>query len=48
MVNPENSHNTRLVLEKGHLWGDRDLAIPINTINNDNGQAVAFKLDKKP
>jgi sporulation protein YlmC with PRC-barrel domain len=46
MVNPENSHVTHLVLEKGHFWGDHDVAIPINAIDNYDGQVVTLKLDR--
>jgi sporulation protein YlmC with PRC-barrel domain len=47
MVNPENSHITHLVLEKGHLWGNHDVAIPIDSIDVYDGQVVTLKLDKK-
>lgn len=46
MVNPENSHITHLVLEKGHLWGEHDVAIPIDSIDAYDGQVVTLKLDK--
>ena len=46
MVNPENSHITHLVLEKGRLWGEHDVAIPINAIDDYDGQVVTLKLDK--
>ena len=47
MVNPENSHITHLVLEKGHFWGHHDVAIPIDSIDAYDGQVVTLKLDKK-
>ncbi len=34
-------------LEKGHLWGIHDVAIPIDYIDAYNGQVVSLKLDKK-
>ena len=46
MVNPETSHITHLVLEKGHLWGEHDVAIPIDSIDAYDGQVVTLKLDK--
>jgi len=46
MVNPENSHITHLVLEKGHFWGHHDVAIPIDAVDNYDGQVVTLKLDK--
>ena len=46
MVNPENSHITHLVLEKGHLWGHKDVAIPIDSVEDYDGQVVTLKLDK--
>jgi hypothetical protein len=33
-------------LEKGHFWGDHDVAIPINAIDNYDDQVVTLKLDK--
>lgn len=47
MVNPKNSHITHLVLEKGHLWGNHDVAIPIDAIDAYDGLVVTLKLDKK-
>ena len=46
MVNPENSHITHLVLEKGHLWGPHDIAIPIDSVDDYDSQVVTLKLDK--
>lgn len=46
MVNPENSHITHLVLAKGHLWGEHDVAIPIDSVDNHDRRVVTLKLDK--
>ena len=46
MVNSENSHITHMILEKGHLWGNHDVAIPIDSVGAYDGQVVTLKLDK--
>jgi hypothetical protein len=32
VVDPKTGHITHLVLREGHLWGQRDVAIPVNAI----------------
>ncbi|MCA9944595.1 MAG: PRC-barrel domain-containing protein [Anaerolineales bacterium] len=47
LVNPENSHITHLVLREGHLWGQKDVTIPISEIDRIADDVVYLKLDKQ-
>ena len=46
VVNPENCHITHLVMREGHLWGAKDVIIPISAIRDNRDEAVYLKLDK--
>ncbi|MEJ2749430.1 MAG: PRC-barrel domain-containing protein [Anaerolineae bacterium] len=46
LVNPKNSHITHLVLREGHLWGQKDITIPITEIDHIEDDVVYLKLDK--
>ncbi len=46
LVNPTNSHVTHLVLREGHLWGQKDVTIPISEIDRIEDDVVYLKLDK--
>jgi sporulation protein YlmC with PRC-barrel domain len=46
IVNPENDHITHLVLREGHLWGQKDIMIPISEIERVGTDVVYLKLDK--
>jgi len=47
VVNPENGHITHLVMREGHLWGKRDVIIPLTAMKGDTGEDTVFlKLDK--
>jgi hypothetical protein len=45
-VNPENEHITHLVMREGHLWGQKDIAIPVSEIDRAGASAVHLKLSK--
>jgi sporulation protein YlmC with PRC-barrel domain len=47
VVNPENDTITHLVLREGHLWGKKDITIPLSEIDKIADDAVYLKLDKK-
>lgn len=47
LVNPENDVITHLVLREGHLWGQKDVTIPVSDIEKITDEAVYLKLDKK-
>ncbi|MGD8404367.1 MAG: PRC-barrel domain-containing protein [Anaerolineales bacterium] len=47
LVDPENDVITHLVLREGHLWGKKDVTIPVSEIKKIAEEAVYLKLDKK-
>jgi sporulation protein YlmC with PRC-barrel domain len=47
LVDPENDTITHLVLREGHLWGKKDVTIPVSEIEKIMEGAVYLKLDKK-
>ena len=47
VINPKNGHITDLVLRQGHLWGDKDILIPVSKMLESKGDTVRLKLDKK-
>jgi len=46
VVNPKNCHITHLVMREGHLWGEKEVVIPISAIDKTMGDTVYLKLDK--
>jgi len=46
VVNPENGHITHLVMREGHLWGKKDVIIPISALGDTREDTVFLKLDK--
>ena len=46
VVNPENGYITHLVMHEGHLWGQKDVIIPISAVGDDRRDTVFLKLDK--
>ena len=46
VVNPENGHITHLVMREGHLWGKKDVIIPLSAMDETREDAVYLKLDK--
>jgi len=47
LVDPENDAITHLVLREGHLWGQKDVTIPVSEIGKITEETVYLKLDKK-
>jgi uncharacterized membrane protein len=47
IVDPASSHITHLVLREGHLWGKKELALPVSAIKEVFGETVYLSLDKK-
>jgi sporulation protein YlmC with PRC-barrel domain len=38
VIDPRNHHVTRVLLQEGHLWGRKDVAIPIRAVTRvDDG-----------
>jgi sporulation protein YlmC with PRC-barrel domain len=46
LVDPTNGKITHLVLREGHLWGQKDVTIPVSEIDHIDDEAVYLKLDK--
>ena len=46
VVNLENGHITHLVMREGHLWGKKDMIIPVSAMGDTHDDAVFLKLDK--
>jgi hypothetical protein len=46
LVDPATGHITHLVMREGHLWGTKDVAIPVSQIGRLEEDTVHVKLDK--
>jgi sporulation protein YlmC with PRC-barrel domain len=46
VVNPENGHITHLLMREGHLWGQKDVIIPLSEMGDTREDTVFLKLDK--
>jgi len=46
IVDKANGHITHLVLREGHMWGEKDITIPVSEIDRIEENAVYLKLDK--
>jgi len=46
LVEPESGHITHLVLRDGHLWGQKDISIPVSAIERIQKDGVYLKLDR--
>ena len=47
LIDPTNEKITHLVLREGHLWGQRDISIPVSEIRYMEDDIVHLKLDKE-
>lgn len=47
LVNQDNGHITHLVLREGHIWGQKEVRIPVSQIDHIEEDAVHLKLDKR-
>jgi sporulation protein YlmC with PRC-barrel domain len=46
LVDPETCHITHLVMREGHLWGKKDVVIPVTSIDHFEEDTVYLKLNK--
>jgi sporulation protein YlmC with PRC-barrel domain len=46
LVDPTNGHITHLVLREGHLWGKKDVTIPVSQIDRIEEDTVYLRLSK--
>lgn len=47
LVDPATEQVTHLVMREGHLWGQRDVTIPVSEIDHLQENAVYLRLNKK-
>jgi sporulation protein YlmC with PRC-barrel domain len=47
LVNPDTSNVTHLVMRSGHLFGQRDVSIPVSAIRTATDDSVVLTLNKK-
>lgn len=47
VVDSTNHHITHLVLKRGHFWGQKEITIPVNEIDQIDEDIVYLKLDKQ-
>jgi sporulation protein YlmC with PRC-barrel domain len=46
LVDPETCHITHLVMREGHLWGAKDVAVPVSEIVRIDEDTVHLRIDK--
>jgi PRC-barrel domain len=46
VVNPDSGRITHLVMREGHLWGKKDVIIPLSALGDTHADTVFLKLDK--
>ena len=46
VVNPENGRITHLVMREGHLWGQKDVIVPLSAMAESRKDTVYLKLNK--
>lgn len=47
VVDPGTGNITHLLMQKGHLWGKKDVAVPVSAIDFVGQHTVWLKIDKK-
>ena len=47
VVDPENMHITHVTMRQGHLWGEKEISIPVSEIARIAEDVVHLKLDKR-
>ncbi len=47
MIDFETNHLTHLVLREGHLWGKKDVTVPLSVIESIDTDTVYLNADKK-
>jgi hypothetical protein len=46
VVNPANGYITDMVMREGHLWGQKDVIIPVSAMGSTHEETVFLTLDK--
>lgn len=47
IVTPESGQITHIVLQKGHLWGKKDVMVPLSAVESVDYDSVYLNVDKK-
>ncbi|MCP4166008.1 MAG: PRC-barrel domain containing protein [Chloroflexi bacterium] len=47
VIDSETGHLTHLVLREGHLWGKKDVTVPLSVIESIGADTVYLNVDKK-
>lgn len=47
LVDPCCEHVTHLIMREGHLWGQKDISIPVDEIDRMEKDTVYLKLSKR-
>ena len=47
VIDPETGHITHVVMREGHLWGKKDVIIPVSAIGDTHDDTVYLDLDKQ-
>ena len=47
VLDPESGDITHLLMREGHLWGKKDVAVPVSAYDFADGDTIYLKLDKK-
>lgn len=47
IVDPDTGHITHLVMREGHLWGSKDIALPIAVVEKMQEDFVDLKIDQE-
>ncbi len=47
LVHPDSGNITHLVMREGHLWGQKDVSIPVSAIRETRDKTVFLNLDKQ-
>jgi sporulation protein YlmC with PRC-barrel domain len=47
LVDPRDEHITHLIMREGHLWGQKDVSIPVSAIDHIEEDTVHLELSKR-
>jgi hypothetical protein len=47
IIEPESGQITHIVLQKGHLWGKKDVMVPLSAVDSVDYDSVYLNVDKK-
>jgi len=47
LIEPDSGQITHIVLQKGHLWGKKDIMVPLSAVESIDYDSVYLNVDKK-